>query len=239
MDTPQTAPDTTELPTKSQPDQSPPPQKKRSVAKIIFIILGILLLLFMLILTAAYFFLQSQGLTPDKLNPEPKAPATTIAPRNTTTNTYKNQNYNFSMPIEKDLQVKETPYGFGVTSVELRSENTPADYGADLQMLVFPKALGVAIGQDFDKQYSLPENTKQEIKDPSGAAQNFTKVRNRMVKDLRAFEFTSSPIPADPELEAEIGIYIEMGNDVLVVTTGESHRDQLEAMLADFTYPLK
>lgn len=226
-------------PTAEQPaDQTMQKPKKRSILKIILFIVLFFLLLIILVAVGAYYYLQSQGLTPDKLNPQPLTPKTTIAPRDSSTNTYKNENFKFSMPIDKELEANETSYGFGVSSVELRHANTTEDYAANLQMLVFPKALGMAIGQDFDKSYGLPDNTKQEVKDPSGGAQSFTKVRNRTISGLRAFEFSSSPIPPDPELEAEIGVYIEMKADVLVVTTGESNRDNLEKMLAEFTYPL-
>jgi hypothetical protein len=216
-----------------------PVKKKRSVIKIVFIVLGVLFGLLFLLIVGAYFYLQSQGLTPDKLSPEPKAPQITIAPRDADTNTYQNQNYKFSIPLAKDLKAKESSYGFGVTSIELRAEDAPADYGADFQMLLFPKALGAAIGQDFNKYYDTPDNTTQQIKDPSGASQKFTKVRNRTINNSRAFEFKSTSIPEDPEVDAEIGVYIEMGNDVLVVTTGESNNEKLESMLADFHYPLK
>lgn len=218
---------------------SKPPKKKRSIIKIIFIVLGVLFLLLVLLGAAAFYYLQSQGLTPDKLNPEPQSPQTTIAPRNNNTNTYQNQNYKFSVPIDKEVKVKPTSHGFGVTSIELSSpESSDEENTADFQMLVFPKALGAAINQDFDKYYNMPDNTSQEIKDPSGAAVQFTKVRNRTVNNNRAFEFSSTASPVDPEVEPEIGVYIEMGTDTLVISTAESNRGKLEEMLKDFKYPL-
>lgn len=215
----------------------PPPTPKRSIKKIILIVLGSLLLLFILGLVGTYFYLQSQGLTPDKL--EPEEPRTTIAPRTPTTNTYKNDNYNFSMPIEKELKVNESSHGFGVTSVEMRYPDTTEEYAPDVQMLIFPKALGAAIGQDFGKTYAAPDNSIQEVKNPSGGdSQSFTKIKNRTVNNLRAFEFRSNPSPEDPNVEAEIGVYIELGTDILILNTAESNRAKLEEMLADFKYPL-
>jgi hypothetical protein len=121
----------------------------------------------------------------------------------------------------------------------MRNANTTTDDPSNLQMLMFPKALGIAIGQDFDKQYNSPDNTSQEIKDTdTGYTQSFTKVRNRTISNLRAFEFASKEVPVDPDVESEIGVYIETGGDVIVITTGESSREKLEAMLVDFKYPL-
>lgn len=231
---PAAEPATQETATTEEPIQ---PQKS-SKRKIILIVLGVLLVLFILLSAGIYFYLQRQGLTPDKFSPQPKAPATTIAPRNSTTNTYQNQNYKFSLPISTDVDVKETPYGFGITSVEMRESDTAEDEHPDVQMLLFPKGLAAAVGQDFDKFHAAPNNTTEEISVPTGESVLFTKVKNRTVNNLRAFEFISSSNPPDPNIQKEIGVYIEMGTDVVILSTGELNRAKLEEMLVDFKYPL-
>lgn len=218
--------------------EEPAPPQKRSRRKIILIVLGVLLLIFILFAIATYFYLQRQGLTPDKLSPQPKPPATTIAPRDTKSNTYQNQNYKFSLPIPTDVKVKESPYGFGITSIEMRDSKTAEDEHPDIQMLLFPKGLAAAVGQDFNKFHAAPNNTTEEISVPTGESVLFTKVRNRTVNNLRAFEFISSSNPPDPNIQKEIGVYIEIGTDVLILSTGELNRAKLEEMLIDFKYPL-
>lgn len=240
---------TTETTAQTQPEQQSPeaapeeppaePPRKRSVLKIILIVIGVLVVLVLILVAAALFYLQSKGLTIDKMNPSKPVPTSTVTSAGGTTNNYRNNAYNFSMPYEKDLKISEKPYGFGVTNIEMRAEDTPKEYGPDFQMLIFPKAIGEQIGQDFDKYYGLADNTTQEIKDPSGASVKFTKLKNRTVNNLRAFEFTSAEAQADPDVEAEIGVYIELGTDIMVVSTAESNKAELEKMLADFKYPLK
>ena len=247
MDTPETPPlpvdqpaieAVPEQPAVEEPVQQPPP-KKHTVLKIILSIFGILLLIIAIGVGIILYQLQSKGLTLDKMNPKAPVPTSTVTSASTTTNAYKNNAYKFSMPYPKDLKINEKPYGFGVTSVEMRAPDTPKDYGPDFQMLIFPKAIGEQIGQDFNKYYELPENTTQEIKDPTGATVKFTKVKNRTINNQRAFEFTSHTVPQEPDTDAEIGVYIEMGTDTLVISTPESNRAELESMLADFKYPLK
>lgn len=221
----------------TQPQEAAPPPKKRSVAKIIFSILGILLLLTILGVAGLLYYFQSKGLTLDKVSPEAQ-PTSTITRANATTNTYKNNTSKFSLSYPKDLDIKESPYGFGVTSVEMSSPETAEKYGPEFQILVFPKALGQAIGQDFDKNYDLPPNSDQEIKDPSGTAVQFTKLENRTVNGHRAFSFKSAAKPIDPETAYEIGVYIEIGNDTVVISTSEGNEEKLENLLKDFKYPL-
>jgi hypothetical protein len=187
------------------------------------------------------YYLQKNGITVDRISPKavPTSTVTSNTNGSTTTNTYHNNAYKFSLPIAKDLKINEKPYGFGVSSVEMRAPDTTSDYGPDFQMLIFPKAIGAQIGQDFDKYYGLADNTTQEIKDTSGTTVKFTKIKNRTVNNLRAFDFTSGSLPADPNEEAEIGVYIEMGTDTLVISTPESNKAKLDTMLANFKYPLQ
>jgi hypothetical protein len=226
-----------ELPAEQPPPAQPAP-KKRTILKIIFAAIGVLILLVVVSVVVILYQLQSKGLTVDKIVPKAIPTSTVTTTNSTTSNNYHNNAYKFSMPYPKDLKINEKPYGFGVTSVEMRSADTPKDYGPDFQMLIFPKAIGEQIGQGFDKYYDLPNNTTQEIKDPAGATVKFTKVKNRTINNQRAFEFSSLSIPQQPDVEAEIGVYIEMGTDTLVISTPEGNRAELETMLTDFKYPL-
>ncbi len=233
----QTAP---EAPADPAAAEAPPPvPKKHKVLKIILIVIGVIVVLILLFVGAALYYLQKNGITMDRISPKAVPTSTVTHNTNSTTNTYHNNAYKFSMPYDKDLKINEKPYGFGVSSVEMRAADTPADYGPDFQMLIFPKAIGAQIGQDFDKYFDLADNTTQEIKDPGGTTVKFTKIKNRAVNNLRAFDFTSASVPADPNEESEIGVYIEMGTDTLVISTPESNKAKLDAMLADFKYPLK
>jgi hypothetical protein len=221
------------------PTPAPPPSKKHKVLKIVLIVLGIIFVLILLCVSAAAYYLQKNGITMDRISPKAVPTSTVTNTTNSPNNTYHNNAYKFSMPYPKELKINEKPYGFGVSSVEMRAPATPSDYGPDFQMLVFPKAIGAQIGQDFDKYYSLADNTTQEIKDAGGTTVKFTKIKNRTVNNLRAFDFTSGSVPADPDEEAEIGVYIEMGTDTLVISTPESNKAKLDTMLADFKYPLQ
>ena len=238
---PPQVPEPTEQTPPSVPPVPPAPEqpkpRKRSVWKILLVIFGVLLLIFLLGAAFIIYQLQSKGLTMDKISPK-AVPTSTVTKSNNTTSDYKNNAYKFSMPIASDLKIKESPYGFGVTSVEMRAADTPQEYGPDFQILVFPKAIGEQIGQDFNKYYDFAPNTTQEIKDPAGSVVKFTKVKNRSVGGLRGFEFTSIASPAEPDIEPEIGVYIELGTDTMVISTPESNRTELETMLTDFKYPL-
>lgn len=157
---------------------------------------------------------------------------------------YQNNTHKFSLSYPNTQQMKEISYGLGVKGIEFRSAGTPASEPADFQLLIFPKSLGKTIGQDFSEYYSLSANTSKVVKD-SYASQKFTKIRNRSLNSelsgtrLRAFDYKATSYPADPEEEAEIGIYIEIGTNILVVSTGEGSKAVFESMLTSFKYPLK
>ena len=38
-------------------------------------------------------------------------------------------------------------------------------------------------------------------------------------------------------MEAEIGVFIETGDEMTIIATGENQRTDLETMLTTFTYP--
>lgn len=153
--------------------------------------------------------------------------------------TYTNSTDKFSFNYATGMQLKETPQGLGVATVELRkSDNTDSSNAPNVQFLIFPKTLGKLIGQDFDSTYALADGSTKTMKDVQGNAQIFTKVHNRSVNGLRAFDYTTTANPPDPNLEAEIGDYIEIGGNVVITSSGESEKAALETVLASFKYPL-
>jgi hypothetical protein len=168
---------------------------------------------------------------------------TIIQPEQATTNasgqtTYQNKSAKFSISYPKDLQIKETPQGFGVSSIEFRNAANSA-VPADYQLLVFPKFLGKTIGQDFDASYASSNNTTTIIKAPSGSSeQRLTKIRNRSVGGQRAFDFRATANPENPKESADVGTYVEIGNSVVVFSTAESKRSALDSLLMTFKYPI-
>lgn len=152
-------------------------------------------------------------------------------------NTYHNSEGKFSVLYPAELQVRETAQGFGVSSIEFRNavnSAVPAEY----QVLVFPKILGKTIGQDFDKSYAAGSGTVSVIQNPNGGSQQkMTKLQNRTVNGQRAFDFQSVTEPADPNTTAEVGTYVELGNNIAVFSTAQSRRGTLDNMLASLKYP--
>lgn len=155
---------------------------------------------------------------------------------------YSNAKQKFKVSYPEDLSLKEQSYGFGVNTVELRTDtNKDTANAPDVQILTVPKAIAKAVGQDFDIYYDMPANSTKiisgKLKGIEGEEQ-FTKVKNREIQGLRAVEYSSLPTPNKDNVEAEIGVFIETGNDMTIIATGESQREDLEKILATFTYPL-
>jgi len=152
--------------------------------------------------------------------------------------TYANSSFKFSINFPDTLQSKESTYPLGVTSVEFRNaSNTNSSDAPDFQLLIFPKSIGKMIKQDFDSYYAEAPNISQIIKSKS-MSQNFTKLHNRTVGNLSAFDYKTTAYPANPNLEPEIGTYIEIGSNVIIVSTGESSKATLETILGSFKYPI-
>lgn len=164
---------------------------------------------------------------------------TTPMPAPTGYKTYQNPNQKFSVSYPQDLTVKESGYGFGVNTVEMRSaDNKNTADAPNIQILTVPKSLAATIGQDFDSYYKMDDNSTKVIKSPTGKGdESFTKVRNRDINGLRAVEYSSVPSPNPDNQEPEIGVFIETGNDMTIIATGETDRAELEKMLSTFTYP--
>lgn len=220
----------------------PAPLKKRPTKKLIFTI-GILLFALTGIgiggMRAAGLFSQNSP-TPTISEPTPSlediTPTTgeTDSPATTETmKTYENSENNFSLSHPESLAPKATSYGLGVTNISLNDASGQGVY----QMLVFSKTIAGMIGQNFDNYYNMAPNTKTTIKDPDGNSQEFTKIKNRTTGGQRAFDYITTSSPPNPDEESDAGTYIEIGGNILIISTGESNRDQLNRMLIDFKYP--
>ena len=83
----------------------------------------------------------------------------------------------------------------------------------------------------------MEPNTTTTIKDTQGKSQKFTKIKNRDIGTIRAFDYLSISSEATPDTEADSGTYIELGGNILIISTGESNREELNTMLSTFTYP--
>lgn len=152
---------------------------------------------------------------------------------------YENPNQKFSMSYPETLDMSEKSYGLGVNAIELRSnDNANTSNLANVQILTVPKAIAKMIGQDFETYYQMkPNETKIITGELQGKKeeQKFTKVRNREINGMRAVEYTSVPNPNLEDYEAELGVFIENGNDLTIFVTGESEKEQLEKILATYS----
>lgn len=210
-------------------------KKALGVFLIVFVYIVIALLGFFIV-----YYVKTTGHPPEIKTPLPKV---TPAPVPSGFKTYENTKQKIALSYPSTLQVKENSYGMGVSTVEMRSaENTNKQDAPDVQMLTVPKTMAMAIGQDFDAYYAMADNTTKLISSPlngSKTAENFTKVQNRNINGMRAFEYSSVPQPNPNNQEAEIGVFIETGSELTIFATGENDRAQLETMLTTFTYPSK
>lgn len=188
------------------------------------------------------------SLTPfEKLwNPELRKQSSLV---NTTINTqpiknplkaseYRNTVFNLAFTIPPEYTAKESSYGLGVTNIELRKQSNLSEATApDIQILIFPKAMARLIGQDFDAYRAMQENTVKQINDAQGS-QMFTKLSNRTINTLRAFDYkTISATPSTNE-EAEAGTYVEAGGSIFIISTRESTKTILEPILTSLKHPL-
>jgi hypothetical protein len=162
-------------------------------------------------------------------------------PPQQTTNwkTYQNSVYNFSINYPGNLTSKENDHGFGVTDVVFfdptqgSSEDAP-----QVQFLLFPQSIGSLIGQDFDELYNLPNPSAQVLKMESGS-QQFTKLQNTTIQGSKAFSFQSTAYPPAEGEQPSVGIYIEIGDNILTISTNQTNQAVLDAMIKTFIYPLK
>ncbi len=148
--------------------------------------------------------------------------------------TYSNNTFNFSLALPSTLRAQENSLGLGIAGISfVNPDNNKAIY----QILIYPKTIGKLIGMDFDILYALPVPSTMRMT-TGKTSQIFTKTESEAVESLRSFEFRSTSDPPDPNVEAEIGAYIEIGESTLIISTGESNKAILNHMLSAFKYSL-
>lgn len=151
--------------------------------------------------------------------------------------TYKNSEINFSLNYPSNLSVHENSHGLGIVDISFISpDNTDSANSPDYQILIYPKTVGKLIGQDFDQLYTLPAPSTQRMTmgGQENTPQQFTKFENLTIDGLRAFKFMTTSDPPDPNVEAELGDYIEINDSTFIISTNESNRDILNHMLSTF-----
>jgi hypothetical protein len=232
---PGTIPGTMQNPASQSPDSQPltpepaPPAQKKYLPKRFLIIIAIVVALVaiggVLLLKKNTSSLPQKSSDHTRSGPETQQSGLKI---------YKNSSNKFSVQYPDELQVTEKAVGMGVTTVELRSkDNLDEDYLADIQMMTIPKYLAKAIGQDFDEYYNMSDNTSKTIA-AEDKSRVITKVKNRSIHDLRAFDFKSTGDAEDKG--TTIGVYIETGDKIVIISTQEENREELETMISNFTY---
>lgn len=144
------------------------------------------------------------------------------------TYTSNNDNIQFSYPSTDEIKTQS--YGFGVTSLTLQNSNKDTDF----QVLLLPKTLAIAVGQDFDGYYAMPNNTTKTIKSPlaqDNTTEQFTKIQNRTVNGLQALDYSSIASNATPGTTPEIGTIIENGSNLVLISTDQTNKAKLEQVL--------
>ncbi len=202
---------------------------------------ALILLLYVIIAIAGFFviyaFKDTLGLGKKTTS---QTPVASPIPAPSGFQTYQNTEQKYSLQYPESLNLQEKPYGFGVNTIELRSdENADPAYAPEIQVLTVPKALAKTIGQDFESYYTMKENETKIIKSPLNeeeTAENFTKVRNREINGLRGLDYTSTPSPNHDDQAPEIGTFVEAGDNLLIFATHEESRTQLEEMLKSFNF---
>jgi hypothetical protein len=151
--------------------------------------------------------------------------------------TYTNKNYQFTFSYPPTDKVVTKLYGFNVSSIALQN----IQGGPGFQILLLPKNLASAVGQDFDSYYTMPNNTSKVIKSPlsqDNESEKFTKIDTSTVNGLRALDYTSTSSNTKPGAPEEIGTFIEIGSNLVLISTEENNRKQLNEMISSFKYPL-
>jgi len=159
-----------------------------------------------------------------KITPVPTLPGWKI---------YTNSSDNITFSYPPTDTIKTSSLGFSVTSLTL----TQANGNLDFQIIMLPKVLAQAAGQDFDGYSAMPDNTSKVIKSPfsrDNTTETFTKIDNRSVNGLQAIDFQSISSNAPAGAQLEIGTIVESGNNVTMISTGKSNQTNLEQILSSF-----
>lgn len=170
----------------------------------------------------------------------PSTPSTTVQKKPTPAipgwQTYTNAADNITFSYPPGDTIKTSSYGFGVTNLQIQ---TIKGNILDFQILLMPKTMAAAVGQNFDDYYALKNNTVKTIKSPlssNNISETFIKINNRTINGLRAVDYQSIASNAKAGTQPEIGAFIEAGNNLVLFSTEESNKMNLEKILNTFKY---
>ncbi|MGI8420561.1 MAG: hypothetical protein ACR2LN_08060 [Candidatus Levyibacteriota bacterium] len=214
-----------------------PAKKTRGIILIIGIYVVIALVGFMIV-----YFIKSTFFHPPQTTTAMKTHVSTTspAPHPTGWRLFKNSSMNFTFFYPPDLTVKTNAYGMGVSDIEMRTkDNTNPSYSPNYQILFVPKAMAQAVGQDFDNYYSLPNNTTKVVSSPfssNKSQQNLTKLSNATIDGHRALDYRSQEATAVSNNQAEIGKFIEDGENILLISGGESDKSELDHLMQSIKF---
>jgi hypothetical protein len=150
--------------------------------------------------------------------------------------TYTDTDYQLTFAYPSTDTVKNKAYGFGVSGLTLQNAA-----GTDFQILLLPKQLSQAIGQDFASYYTMANNSTKVVKSPLSqdtTTTKFTKISNRSVNGLRAIDYQSIASDAASGTQPEIGTFVEMGDNLALISTDAGNKTRLEKLLKTFQYPM-
>lgn len=170
-------------------------------------------------------------ISPSQINPQTSNPNN---PLPSSWKTYKNASRNFSLSYPSELITQENSHGLGITDITFINTNSHPQNSLKYQILIYPRTIGNLIGQSFDQFYALPPQTTYLITTDSSSPQQVTKIENIKINYLRGLTFRTTSDPPSPTEETEIGVYIELKDNIFIISTGESNKTILDYMLSTF-----
>jgi hypothetical protein len=199
------------------------------------------ILVYVVIAVAGFFiayFIKEAIFQKQQIDPPPTPIMSNITPvpKPSDWRVYANSSYKLKFSYPPQDTIKSKSYGFGVTSLILDTTNGTLDF----QILIMPKTLASAVGQNFDGYYTMPDNTSKVIKSPMSSdntTETFTKIRDRSVNGNQAIDYQSISSNAQKGTQPEIGTFIQTGDNLVLISTGKSNKMKLEQLLSSFTYP--
>ena len=146
---------------------------------------------------------------------------------------YTDTNYNIQFAYPATDTIKTKSYGFVVTNLAVTNKNGDTDF----QMLLLPKSVAQAVGQNFDSYYSMSDNTTKTIKSPlpqDNTTEKFTKISNTTINGNRAVTYQSLASNAKPGSLPEVGTFIEIDDNIILISTGADNKGPLQKLLRSF-----
>lgn len=222
------------VPPAEPPVEQPIPKKSFPLKWILIIVL-----LAEIVLAGIYLIFKSQSVKQNPVQAPTQIPQTSFspAPADKTSNwkTYINNKYQFSISYPENLSVKEEPHDFLGSQIYFLDEKEATPSGIKVSAIVYDKALGKTIDQDFDTLYALLPSTSKTITNSVVGSNKLTKVQNRTVGGKLAFDYIRNSLPIDTvNPEVGVGTYIDLSTSILILEAAEADRSLLDQMLGTF-----